>query len=167
MSQAAGGESHSAASRWSEICHLDGNNGLWPSPAALLKTANLANLAKMANISGTGWSAIFVSGSSMGSERAKPLAAGDALLVHRATLDLAGRMEGLVADSMGRDQAMPPHGHHQVVESVVAHRHSQSRREDERLGPGKALPRPRENWFRKPGSSYIISNRVLTRSSGK
>jgi hypothetical protein len=44
------------------------------------------------------------------------LAAGDVLIVHRATLDLAGRMEGLLADCMGCDLVMPPHGHHQMVE---------------------------------------------------
>ena len=43
---------------------------------------------------------------------------------------------------------MPSRGHHQVVEPVVAHRRSQSGLADERLGLGKALPCPRENWFR-------------------
>jgi hypothetical protein len=43
---------------------------------------------------------------------------------------------------------MPSRGHHQVVEPVVAHCRSQSRLADERLDAGKALPRPRENWFR-------------------
>jgi hypothetical protein len=43
---------------------------------------------------------------------------------------------------------MPSRGHHQVVEPVVAHRRPQSRLADERLGSGKALPGPRENWFR-------------------
>jgi hypothetical protein len=45
---------------------------------------------------------------------------------------------------------MPSRGHHQVVETAVAHRRSESRLADERLGLGKALPGPRENWCRKP-----------------
>jgi hypothetical protein len=39
-------------------------------------------------------------------------------------------------------------GHLQLVELVVAHRRSHSRLVDEQFGSEKALPCPRENWFR-------------------
>jgi hypothetical protein len=51
---------------------------------------------------------------------------------------------------------MPWRGHHRVVESVVAHCRSQSRLADERPGSGKALPGPRENWFRLSVIACII-----------
>jgi hypothetical protein len=62
---------------------------------------------------------------------------------------------------------MPSRGHHQVVEPVGAQRRSPSHLADMRSGSGEALPCPGKKGFRYPGISYIIWNRVLTRSSGK
>ncbi|MDF2748512.1 MAG: hypothetical protein K0S98_2799 [Propionibacteriaceae bacterium] len=77
-----------------------------------------------------------------------PAALGCLLLAEGDALGFAGRISIEVRVGSCPSGEMPLRGHLQLVELVVAHRRSHSRLADERVGSGRALPCPRENWFR-------------------
>ncbi len=102
----------------------------------------------MANISGAERGVTFAMIPSAGDEEPEPAALGRPLLGDGDALGSERRIYVEILVGACPSGEMPWRGHHQVVESLVAHRRSESRLALERLGPGKAMPSPREKWFR-------------------
>jgi hypothetical protein len=113
--------------------------------------SKVLKVLKVLNFSGAGkiniFTCTFTFAFTGGVAEAPDLASvGCSLLGDGDFLCLARRIHIEIVVGARHSGEAPWRGYHQVVDSVVARR-SRSRLAHERLGPGKALPRPRENWF--------------------
>ena len=113
--------------------------------------SKVLKVVKVLNFSGAGKSTIFMCTFTFAftggvAEAPDPASVDRSLLGDGDALGLARRVHSEIVVGACHWGEAAWRGYHQAVDSVVARR-SQPRLAHERLGAGKAMPRPRENWF--------------------
>ena len=121
----------------------------WPEATR----SKVLKVLKVLNFCGAGWSNTFECTFTFActggvAEAPDPASVGRSLIGNGDGLGIARRMPIEIVGEACPSGETPWRGYHQVGDAVVARRRCQSRLAHERLGPGKALSRPRENWFR-------------------